>query len=812
MPKPLSALLLLLWGLPFWSNAQSRFRLSGYIRDSRTNAAIIRANVLILDTGLGTTTDSLGFFTVALPKGLQTVQITHQSYETAQRNLTANRDQSLDVLLNERVTLLREAVVTANGPGQSVQTGAVGVTTLSVRTLKQLPTLLGEVDVVRSIQLLPGVSSVGEASTGFNVRGGNADQNLILLDDAPLFNASHLLGFISVLNPDVVQDVALYRGSTPASYGGRAASVLQTRLKDATATRVSVSGGLGLLNSRLKIEAPIVRNKLAFYGAGRLSYVDQMLRLFPIKAIAGIQAGFTDFVGRVSYFPNPKNKLTLTVFNSTDRFRLPADSLTQVDLAGSRAEFGWTTRLVSLGWSRYLSKHWQVQTSGVWSRYQSSISNPDSTRAYALRSGVAYRQVKTALTYTGSSLGANATPRLTAEMGLMGIWYAVTAGQLEPTDARSQVNAVRLPNEQAIEAGLYATAGWLPGKRWLVQGGLRYSWFGQVGPVTVFRYQNDGFRSPETIRDSMLTGTGQLAQTYGGLEPRLSIRYALSERASIKLGVGRMRQYLQQLSNTASALPADRWKIADAYLKPAIADQVSLGYFQTLRDNALELSVEVFYKQLTNVNDFWGGTTLLLNRYPETALLQGNGLAQGVELYVRKNAGLLTGWISYTYSQTRFRIRGTHPETTVNNGQYYPAPYDKPHILNAILNYKLSSRISASLNGVYTSGRPVTLPSAKIYVGNVIVPYYADRNQQRVPDYFRFDLGLTFNGLRSQGQKRSFESDWSLSFYNVLSRRNAYSVFVRTPVRYAEYYYRVDAYKLSVLGSVIPSLSYNFRF
>jgi len=811
MPRILSKLVLLFF---FTStvHAQSRYRLSGYVRDSRTDSPIVRANILILDTGLGTTTDSLGFFTVALPKGTQTIQITHQSYETAQRNLTVNRDQSLTVLLNERVTLLRETVITVNGPGQSVQTSAMGVTTLTVRTLKQLPTLMGEVDVVRSIQLLPGVSSVGEASTGFNVRGGNADQNLILLDDAPLFNASHLLGFMSVFNPDVVQDVALYRGSTPANYGGRAASVLQIRLKDATATRLNISGGLGLLNSRLKVEAPIIRNKLAFYGAGRLSYVNQMLRLFPVKAIAGIQAGFNDVTGRVSYLPNPKNKLTLTVFSSTDRFRLPADSLTQLDLAGSRAEFGWTTRLVSLGWARYLSKHWQVQTSGVWSRYQSTISNPDSTRAYTLRSGVAYRQIKTALSYTGSSLAANATPRLTAEMGLSGIWYAVTAGQLEPTDARSQVNTVRLPNEQAVEAGLYATAEWSPGKRWLVQAGLRYSWFGQVGPVTLFRYQNNGFRTPETIRDSVLTGAGQLAQTYSGLEPRLSIRYALSEQVSIKLGASRMRQYLQQLSNTASALPADRWKIADAYLKPAIADQVSLGYFQTLRDNTLELSVEVFYKQLTNVNDFRGGTTLLLNRYPETALLQGDGLAQGLELYVRKNAGLLTGWISYTYSQTRFRIRGTRPETTVNNGQYYPAPYDKPHILNAILNYKLSSRISASLNGVYASGRPVTLPSAKIYVGNVIVPYYADRNQQRVPDYFRFDLGLTFNGLRSEARKHPFESDWSLSFYNVLSRRNAYSVFVRTPVLFAEYYYRVNAYKLSVLGSVIPSLSYNFRF
>lgn len=823
MPRILPKLVLLLL-VTSTLYAQSRFRLSGHIRDGRTDAPIVRANILILDTGFGTTTDSTGFYALPLPKGLQTVQITHQSYETAQRNLTANRDQSLTVLLNERVTLLRETIITANGPGEQVRSNVGGVTTLSVRTLKQLPTLLGEVDLIRSIQLLPGVSSVGEGSTGFNVRGGNTDQNLILIDDAPLFNASHLLGFMSVFNPDVVQDVALYRGSVPAMYGGRAASVLQTRLKDATATQLSVSGGLGLLSSRLKIETPLVKNKLAMYGAGRFSYVNQLLQLFPVKAITGIRAGFSDYVGRVNYAPNAKNKLTLTGFSSNDQFRFPADTLSQVDLGGAQSAFDWTTRMASLGWFRYLSDRWQLQTSGVWSRYRSTISNPDSTRAYALTSGIDYRQLKMALSYVsgtksgrawpGRAAPGQAWPRLSAEMGLSSIWYDVVAGQLEPTDPRSQVNPVHLPNEKAVEAGAFANADIALTKQLSVQAGLRYSWFGQFGPVTTYTYR-DGFRSPETLRDSVLTDPGTVAKTYSGLEPRLSVRLRLGEHASVKLGAGRMIQYLQQLSNTAAALPADRWKVADAHLKPAIADQVSLGYFQDFRNTALEVSVEVFYKRLTNVNDFKGGTTLLLNRYPETALLQGTGFARGLELYIRKSAGLLTGWISYTYSQTRFRIVGNTPETTVNRGNYYPAPYDKPHILNVILNYKLGSRVSVSVNGVYSSGRPITYPVGKLYVGGRIVPFYLDRNQSRIPDYLRFDMGLTINGLKGSGQrnaKRRYESDWSISAYNVLSRRNAYSVFVQTPTRFAEYYNRVNAYKLSVLGSVIPSVTYNFRF
>ncbi len=340
--------------------------------------------------------------------------------------------------------------------------------------------------------------------------------------------------------------------------------------------------------------------------------------------------------------------------------------------------------------------------------------------------------------------------------------------------------------------------------------GVRYSWFGRLGPATTYQYRAGVSRSLETITDSVLTGAGRLAQTYGGLEPRLSVRFVLNERASVKLGLSRMIQYVQQLSNTTAALPADRWQVTDRHLKPQVADQVSLGYFQNLRNDAVELSVEVFYKRLTNVNDFKGGTTLLLNRYPETAVLQGNGFAQGLELYVRKNAGLLTGWISYTYSQTRFQIAGPFADATVNGGRYYPAPYDKPHILNTILNYKLTNRISVSVNGVYASGRPVTYPSAKIYVGNRVVPYFTDRNQGRLPDYVRFYLGLTINGLKDE--KRRFESDWNLSLYNVLGRRNAYSVYVQTPTVYAEYYNRVNAYKLSVLGSAIPSVSYNFRF
>ncbi|MBC7572358.1 MAG: carboxypeptidase-like regulatory domain-containing protein, partial [Spirosoma sp.] len=441
-------LVFILITLPLLTVAQSRFRLTGTVLNVQTDAPVAGASVLILDTGIGTVTDSAGGFSLPLPKGNQTVQVSSQGFETQQPTVTARADLSLLFRLAERITLLRETTVTASMPGQNVSSNNVGVTMLSMRTLKQLPTLLGEVDVLRTVQFLPGVSNVGEASTGFNVRGGNADQNLILLDDAPVFNASHLLGFISVFNPDVVQDINFYRGSVPAQYGGRAASVLQTRLKEAKATKLGVLGGLGLLSSRLKIDAPIIKNKLAFYAAGRVAYVDQVLRLFPIKALVGAGAGFTDAVLRADYFPNTTNKLSLTVFNSTDRFQLPGDSLQTVALAGSQTAFRWRTRIVSLAWSRYLSSRWQVQTKGTWSRYQSTISTPDSARSYNLRSGIDYGQFRSNFTYTNGT-------RIQAEAGISGILYDATAGQLDPGDARSNINPVRLPNERAVETGVY---------------------------------------------------------------------------------------------------------------------------------------------------------------------------------------------------------------------------------------------------------------------------------------------------------------------------------------------------------------------
>ncbi|ADB38927.1 TonB-dependent receptor [Spirosoma linguale] len=793
--------LLLTTSLSLNGLAQSTFFLSGYVRDA-AGQPLSGSSLLVLDTGYGTITDSLGYYRLPIPKGLQTIQFSHQGFETQQPSLTIRANTTLSVSLVERISLLREATVTGNQPGQAVSSNTVGLTTLSVRALRTLPVLLGELDVMRSVQLLPGVSSVGEASSGFNVRGGSADQNLMLLDEVPLFNAQHLLGFLSVFNPDVVQDMSFYRGTAPAGYGGRTASVLQVRLRDANATKPELVIGLGLLSSRLKLEAPLIRQKLTVYIAGRLSTVNPLLALFPVRALTGVRGGFHDLTARIDYRPNARNKISLTAFSSADRFTLPGDSLRQVELSGSSSTFSWQTRSLTLHWSHYLSARWQAQSSIVWSRYRAMVSTPDSASAYRLTSGIDYTHVKTNFTYTPND-------HWHTDMGIIGIRYGVTAGQLDALGASSQINPVSLPNEQALESALYTHTDLTLSKQWSMQAGLRVSGMARLGPDITYRYRPGQTPSSETLLDSVETSSGRFSTTFGNVEPRLSVRWAPGERYSFKLGIGRMVQYLQLLSNTTASLPADRWKIADTHLRLQIADQVSLGYFHYLPKAAVEVSIEGFYKRLTGVNDFRGNVPLLLNPYPETAVLQGNGFARGLEVFIRRSSGLLTGWLSYTFSQTRYLIAGASPSETVNNGQYYPAGHDRPHVLNAVLNYKLNSRVSLSLNGIYNSGRPVTYPVAKIYVGNRIVPYYTDRNQSRLPDYLRADISLTISNPRGSG--RRFESDWNFSLYNMLGRRNAYSIYVQTTPRYADYYNIVTAYKFSVLGAVIPSISYTIR-
>lgn len=783
--------------------AQKRLAVSGTIKQKSTGKTLPRAAVYVVETGYGTVADTMGRYTVLVPKGTYYINFSYQGFFTRRDKITVSENMIYDVELEEKMNELEEVTISANSATQNLKRLETGVTNLSIKNIRKIPTLLGEIDVIKSLFSLPGVASVGEGASGFNVRGGNIDQNLILMDEAPVFNASHLMGFFSVFNPDALRDMNFYRGGIPAQYGGRTASVLNINLKDANAQKLAVSGGLGLVSSRLMIESPIIKDKWSFYVASRFSYVDYLFKLVKNKNVQNTTANFYDITGKTEFRPTKKDKIALTAFTGYDKFRIAGDSLSNFEVNASSSLFSWKTTTSTLSWSHFFNDKFTSKIAGVYSRYDANIEIPDSSFALKLPSNIIYKSVKADFDY---QLGK----KQKIGFGGAAIDYDIDPGSLIPVGSASQINAKLIPKENALEAGVYVNDEIEISKKFSVMIGARYSWFGNKGASTIYNYRDGFTKSPETISDSTVYGAGEFTKTFGGIEPRFSAKFSINDQSSIKFSLNRMRQYIQLISNTTSALPTARWKTSDNYLNPQIADQISLGYFQNLKDNKIEASLEVFYKKLQGVTDYKDGARLLLERYPETIILQGIGYAYGAELYIKKNIGLLTGWLSYTYSNTQFLIDGKYIEDKINNGKYYPPNYNKPHIMNVVASYQVSKRVSFSSNFTYSTGRPLTYPEAKGYIANIVFPYYTNRNQDKIPDYIRLDLAMNIEP-NSYSQSR-FKHSWNVSFYNLLNRRNAYSIFFRTKNRYGSYYNKVDIYKLSILGSIIPSITYNFKF
>ena len=777
-----------------------RLTLSGRVRRADTGAPLPGATLTIKGTSFAITADSTARYVFRLPAGEYNITVSYAGFEPKTVFVGIGLDSKMDIELTEKLNQLAEVIVSGERPEDNIKRPEIGVSKLSIRTLRRQPALLGEVDVVRSLLLLPGVTTVGEGATGFNVRGGQIDQNLVLMDDAPIFNTGHLLGLFSVFNPDVVNTMTFYRGGVPAQYGGRASSVLAVRLRDANATRWQVKGGIGLVSSRLLIEGPMLKNKLAFYVAGRGSFSDKLLKLVPNPAVQGARAGFFDLTAKMEWIPSVHDRFFTTFYSSTDRFRVAGDSLSGLEVNASSSEFRWQTTNATAGWSHTFGPDRLLRVVGIRSLYQPDVSNPDSANAFTLKSGVLMHQLK-------ADYSLKPSPAHQSEAGLSYVRYQIEPGTLTPTTPESSINPVTLRREQGVELAVFAQDEWTINPVVSIMAGLRHSQFINQGPGLVFNYLPNTDRDPLTVQDSTRYGAGQTVQTYGGLEPRFSAKISLSATSSIKLSYHRMRQYIQQISNTTAALPTARWKLSDSYTQPLIADQVSAGYFRNFLDGGLETSVEVYYKGLHNVTDYKDGISLLLLDKPETALLQGKGESYGVEVFIRKNTGRLTGWLSYTYSQTHYHI----DNALINGGNPYPVNYNKPNSLNLVAAYQRSRRVSFSANFVISSGRPATYPQDKYYVGGIYIPNYVNRNADQIPAYHRLDVGMTVDP--NPQRKSRFKSSWVFSIYNLYSRQNAFSVFFRTQnASVQQYYNRVGAYKLSVFGAIIPAITYNFQF
>ncbi len=801
-----ASLLLLFLGHTLSTNAQTTHALAGYVREAKTNAPLSGVTVFVQEVRKGVTTDRDGYYILSLPAGKYNVLFTSVGYLKQVQPITLPPSQLGNMVSLEVDTkLLDEVTVKTESADRNVKKVEMGVNQLSIRNIKRMPAFMGEVDVVRSLLLLPGVTTVGEGATGINVRGGSVDQNLVMLDDAPIYNSSHLMGFFSVFNPDAVRDVTLQKGSIPARYGGRISSILDVRTKEPETEKFTVSGGIGLVSSRLGFEGPIGKPKagpakLSFLADARLSANSFLFKLGPAN-IRETKANFYDLTAKVKYLPSEKNTVWVSAYASNDNIKFPSDSLISIDVRSSRTDFDYQTTNASVKWTHAFSDQFNITSTGVMARYQAALSTPDAGNAFRLQSSL--------LTTIGRVESDYRTGRHRLGFGVNGTHHSLSPNTLTPGPVSNQL-PLTLPTEQAVEAALYAEDEFSVTDKFSVIGGLRYVQFFNLGPTTVNTYNPEGPRLPDNAIGQAIFGKGAVAKSYGGIEPRLALRWAPQPDRSVKVAYTRMQQFLQLITNNQSALPTSRWKLSDANIRPQIGDQLSAGYFQNFNANTFEVSGEVYYRAIQDAIDYRDGAKILLNPTPETELLQGDGKAYGAEFMVKKNKGFLTGWASYAYSRSLLLINGPYAGEQVNNGNWFPANFDKPHQVNIVAIYRPTLAFSASFNFTYSTGRPVTAPYAKARVNGVLIPIYLDRNQQRIPDYHRLDVSLTWDKNPATADREKpgkFWYSWVFSVYNLYARKNAYSVFYKLRSNS-----RSDAYKLSIFGSALPSLTYNFKF
>ncbi len=774
--------------LSLFSFSQEKFSLSGYIKDDENGESLIGATVVKAGTSIGVATNAYGFYSISLPKGTHTIVVSYIGYDNSSFVIDLQKNTTRNIEINSEGTQLSEVEITAEAADKNIKSTEMGVARLDIKQINKIPALFGEVDLVRAIQLLPGVTTMGEGASGFNVRGGNIDQNLILLDEAPVYNSSHLFGFFSVFNPDAVKDVKLIKGGIPAQYGGRVSSILDIRMKEGNSKQLAVKGGIGTVFSRLSIEGPLVKDKVSFIIAGRRSYIDALVKPFAKKTspIKNADFYFYDATAKINWKINDKN----TVFVSSYFGR---------DVFGSSAfKFNWGNATASTRWNHIFNNKLFMNVTAFYSNYDYLLQFKleQLNQSFNWTSNVINYSTKTDFTYYANN---NNTIRFGAQALMYDFRPYDATGQLGSGSSIQFVaqkrygleNSVYLTNEQKV----------LP--RLTFEYGLRVSMYNYIGSGTAYYFRDTIPNEPLPYDHSKSYSAGQIIKTYITPEPRFSANYVLNNFSSIKMSYNRMAQYLQLISNTAASTPLDVYTISSNNLKPLIADQGSVGYFRNFKENMFETSVEVYYKYMQNQLDYVDNADLFINEHVESQLIQGLGRAYGTEFYIKKSKGVLGGWISYTLSKTERLVRG------ISNDQWFRSRYDRTNCINSNLNYDITKRWNVSATFVYLTGTPATFPNSKIQIQNLNIPYNTTgtRNNYRIPSYNRLDIGATYNF--KQNDIRRYKQSIVISIYNVYNRRNAYSIFFQTkqgdPLQ-------TEAVRFSVIGSIVPAITYNFNF
>lgn len=771
---------------------QEKTTISGYVRDASSGEDLIGATVQIEGSSTGVVTNLYGFYSLSIPKGKVTIKVSYVGYDvfTIEKNITVNETFNIEMMPS--IEQLDEIVISSERENANVVNNEMSVVKLEPKTIRQIPSVLGEADVIRSIQLLPGITSVGDGASGFNVRGGSADQNLILLDEGIIYNSAHLLGLYSVVNPDAIKDIKLYKGGIPAKYGGRLSSVMDIRQREGNSKKFTGQAGIGLISARALVEGPIIKDKSSFMIAGRRSYGDAFLQLIDNDNVAF----FYDLNLKANYTINEKNRLFLSGYLGRDKFEL-----------GSIFSNSWGNATSTLRWNHLFSDKLFANFSAIYSNYDYSID--------ILTTGAETNWKSNIITYNlKGDFGYFINNNSQLEFGLDNKWYEFRPGQIRPIEG-SNVLATDLDKKFAQEVGLYASYEYKLGNL-TFNTGLRYSMFFRRGEQDIPIYENN---APVVYNEAIgrydegsVTGvsnfdSGENISEFYNFEPRFSATYVLNDQNSIKASYNRLYQYLHLISNSNSPTPLDIWTPSGPFIEPQRVDQIALGYFRNFKDNAVEMSIEGYYKSLDNQIDYVDGADLITNNNLETELLTSKGRSYGMELYVKKNKGKLTGWISYTLSKAERQVQGlTAADPGINNGEYYPTNFDKRNDLSITGIYNINGRWSLSSNFIYSTGAPATYATGRYEFAGLVIPQFENRNQNRLPDYHRLDISATLKGKKKRWKNGGHE--WVFGFYNVYNRFNANSIyFVENEDNRGE----SRAFKSSLFG-ITPSITYNFKF
>ena len=759
--------------------------LTGVVVNFKNGGPMPGITLLLKDPLTGTTTDASGSFTIRLPAGRRELIISGVGSKDTRRQLMLFSDGKLDIELEEEVYALSEVSILGDRT-DNIRSVSGGMERLQMRAIKNIPTILGEADILRIVMTLPGVKTTGELSSGFNVRGGATDQNLILYNDGTIYNPTHLFGLFSAFNPDVVENMELYKSGIPAKYGGRLSSVLEINSKEGNRKKFQGAASIGLLTSRLTLESPFSKGKGSVIVGGRTNYSNWLMGIIPEKSdYSNGKAGFYDLNASVNYKFDERNTVSVTGYFSRDRFNFT-----------HRDQYAYQNTNFAAKWRHVFNyKLTSACTAGYDFYKYNSRDNSDIFNAYSLDFSVNQVFGKADFTYYPNK-------NHTLNLGVNTMMYRMSPGNFMPALPTSLVEKDRLQTEKALESAVYFSEQWEISPEWMVSAGIRYSMFNVLGPRVYHVYKPDLFPSPETVLRTDTVGPG-LLKTYHGPEFRFSIRFILDENTSLKAGVNTMRQYIHKISNSTAMSPTDTWKLSDMGIRPQNGVQYVAGLFRNFAGNVIETSVETYYKTMRNYLDYRVGAQLLMNPHLEMEATGVEGKAYGVEFMIKKVQGKMNGWVSYSYSRTLLH-RHEGLASSANSSEWYPADFDKPHEVKFVGNFKLTNRYSFSLNCDYSTGRPITVPVSKYWYDGAQYLFYAERNNYRIPDFFRIDL--SFNIEAGHHLTKLTHGYFNIGVYNLTGRKNAYSVY------YVWEDLRIKGYKMSIFGVPIPYVSYNMKF